>query len=390
MIEAIAAECAIHQEAVGFFAPNYKLMLPSYKRILRMVQPVKEHSSRTDALIELKGGGSIEFWTLNDEDAGRSRAYKRVIVDEASLVATGLRDIWEQAIEPTLLDYGGTAIMAGTPKGIDPDNFFYLACTDKSLGWTEFHAPTKLNPLLNLERVEALVNEYPALVYQQEFLAEFVDWSGAAFFSRDSLLIDGKPVDYPTHCDSVFATIDSATKTGRDHDGTGVIYWALQRFPWSGAYRLCILDWDYVQIEGSLLDRWLPTVFDNLEQFSIQTKARMGSIGALIEDKSSGMILLQQAARNDWPATAIDSKLTSVGKDERAISVSGYIFRGAVKISSVAFDKVLNFKGNTRNHLLSQVTGFRIGDKDAAKREDDLLDCFAYGTAIALGNAEGF
>jgi hypothetical protein len=34
--------------------------------------------------------------------------------------------------------------------------------------------------------------------------------------------------------------------------------------------------------------------------------------------------------------------------------------------------------------------GFRIGDKEAAKRADDLLDCFVYGVALSLGNAEGF
>ena len=102
------------------------------------------------------------------------------------------------------------------------------------------------------------------------------------------------------------------------------------------------------------------------------------------------MVLLQQAARRGWPATAIDSKLTSVGKDERAISVSGYVYRGMVKLCKEAFEKVSIYKGTSRNHLIGQVTGFRIGDKDANKREDDLLDTFCYGVAIALGDASGF
>ena len=33
---------------------------------------------------------------------------------------------------------------------------------------------------------------------------------------------------------------------------------------------------------------------------------------------------------------------------------------------------------------------FRIGDPNAANREDDLADSWMYGLAIALGNAEGF
>jgi uncharacterized protein YdiU (UPF0061 family) len=37
----------------------------------------------------------------------------------------------------------------------------------------------------------------------------------------------------------------------------------------------------------------------------------------------------------------IDSKLTAMGKDERAISVSGYVHRGLVKYTDRAFDKTV-------------------------------------------------
>jgi hypothetical protein len=97
----------------------------------------------------------------------------------------------------------------------------------------------------------------------------------------------------------------------------------------------------------------------------------MGSIGAFIEDKSAGMILLQQALRRGMPAQPIDSKLTAVGKDERAMSVSGYVHQGRVKYSAPAFHKTTTYKGHSRNHLLDQVESFRIGAKDS-KREDDL------------------
>ena len=78
-----------------------------------------------------------------------------------------------------------------------------------------------------------------------------------------------------------------------------------------------------------------------------------------------------------------------MGKDERAISVSGYVHRGLVKYSQPAFDKVVTYKRNTRNHLLDQVEGFRIGDK-RTNRADDLLDTFCYGIALALGDRKGF
>ena len=76
-------------------------------------------------------------------------------------------------------------------------------------------------------------------------------------------------------------------------------------------------------------------------------------------------------------------------KDERAISVSGYAHRELVKYTDRAFEKTVIYKRHSRNHLLDQVESFRVGDR-GGDREDDLLDTFCYGVALALGNSEGF
>ena len=47
------------------------------------------------------------------------------------------------------------------------------------------------------------------LVFAQEYCAEFVDWSGVAFFSREKLLVDDQPVPPPSRCDAVFAVNSS-------------------------------------------------------------------------------------------------------------------------------------------------------------------------------------
>ena len=224
------------------------------------------------------------------------------------------------------------------------------------------------------------------LVYAQEYLAEFVDWSGVAFFSREKLLVGHRPVALPSRCDAVFAVIDTASKTGTDNDATAVTFFAYDPL---GDVRLVILDWDIAQIEGALLEAWLPQVFQRLEELARLCHARMGSQGAFIEDKNSGTILLQQALRRRLPAHPIDSKLTALGKDERAISVSGYVHRGWVKYADRAFEKTIIYKRHSRNHLLDQIESFRVGDK-GGDREDDLLDTFCYGIALALGNTEGF
>jgi hypothetical protein len=286
-----------------------------------------------------------------------------------------MMDVWERSIKPTLLDLTGSAVVLSNTNGVDSGNFFWRICNQPEHGFAQYHAPTSGNPFIprrmpgelyeayaarRMEALEKLKTDNHPLVYQQEHLAEFVDWSGVAFFALSNLPANDKPVEPQSHCDAVFATIDTATKTGTENDGTAVVYRAISLHY---GHPLIVLDWDVVQIEGALLETWLPNVFATLESFAKSHKARAGSIGAWIEDKASGMILLQQARRRGWEAHAIDSKLTSVGKDERAISVSGYVYRGRVKISRAAFERTSTYKGATRNHLLGQVLGFRVGDK---------------------------
>jgi hypothetical protein len=382
--EVIACDAAIRGEFCGWFAPDYKLQAEAYADIVELLNPVIWSSSKVDGVIRTTTRGRIDFWTLDNPNAGRSRRYHKVILDEVAFTKPTMLDTWRKSIRPTLLDYRGSALAMSNTNGIDPTNFLYQICNDPALGFTEYHAPTRGNPFMPAAEIDELERVTHPLVFDQEYRANFVDWSGSAFFSQLSLLVEGRPVDFPHVCDAVFATIDTAVKDGAKHDGTAVTYWAASRF---AGVPLTVLDYDITQIEGSLLEAWLPSVFVRLEELAKQCRARRGSLGAFIEDKNSGTILLQQARRRNWPATAIESKLTDLGKDARAISVSGYVHRGMVKLSAEAYNRVITYKGTTRNHLLGQVVGYRVGIDG---KEDDLLDAWCYGITIALGDAKGF
>ena len=383
----IAANSAIKRQYIGWFSPAYKFVAEAYRDLESILDPVKKSASK-DGVFLTTTGGRIDFWSLENELAGRSRKYHGVVIDEGAFTKSTMLDVWRKNIRPTLLDYGGWALVTSNTNGVDAENFLWQICNQPEHGFVEYHAPTHANPYLPADELAKLQAENAPLVYQQEYLAEFVDWSGVAFFSRDKLLCDAQPVAFPVQCDAVLVVIDTATKTGRDNDGTASLYVAYTQHPKFGDAPLVLLDWDIQQIEGALLESWMPNVFRRGEELAAQCGARLGFVGAWIEDKSSGMVLLQQAARRGWPARPIESKLTSVGKSERAISVSGYHHQEKIKISRPAFDKTTIYKGTTRNHLLSQVTGFRIGVKDQV--DDDLLDTYCYSIALTLGNVEGF
>ncbi len=256
-------------------------------------------------------------------------------------------------------------------------------------------------PALN-ESGHALWTEaYPEdVLHQIQSVIGIMDWAslyeqrprpiGGSFFSENSLLVsDGNgnflPLSKPKRYHYVYAVVDSAAKTGKTNDGVGVTYFAK-----SSVFDppLAILDWDIKQIEGALLIDWLPTVFQRLEELAAENEVLLGNAGVWIEDKSSGIVLLQQADKLSQNVHAIDTKLTAMGKAERAINVSGYVHSGKVKMTKLAYERVVTYKGRTRNHLLAQILDFRAGTKDMG--EDDLLDTFSYGVAIGLGNAEGF
>jgi hypothetical protein len=385
-LKTIACDFAAKGADVGWFVPNYRYASEAYSENEVTLDPAVRSSSRNLGLIRTTSGGRIEIWTLEDEKAGRSRHYHLVIIDEAAFTKPNAIAVWEKAIRPTLLDFRGAAIIASNTNGINEDNLFWRICNLPEYGFKEYHAPSHNNPFLPADELEKLERDNHPLVYAQEYLAEFVDWAGQAFFSLDNLLEEGKPEPFPQRCMYVFATIDTAVKTGKENDGTGIVYWAYESL--GDQKWLKVVDYEYFQLEGSMLEMWLPVAYRNLDEYAEKCGARLGSRGCFIEDKASGSILLQQARRRNLLVNELPQKLTQLGKAERAINASGYVFQKKVKILETAFDRIITYKQVAKNHLLGQVLGFRVGDIE--DRADDLLDAFTYGVAIALGNWEGY
>lgn len=239
----------------------------------------------------------------------------------------------------------------------------------------------------------------------QQFESDIRSWNSlyqqrprpleGAFFAQEDMLVNGKPIEDPQRVDYVYAIIDSAMKDGKPHDGLAVMFFARSKLNVPLNPPLAVLDWDLTQIKGAFLNEWLPSVFVRGQQLAKDCSARLGFIGAFIEDKSSGTVLLQQTkhqtwveAHPDWAAHAIPADLTAQGKKGKAINVAGYVHAGMVKWTRRAWERVCTFKGVTKNHALGQVLKFSPDTKDTDP--DDCLDDFTYGVALGLGNRKGF
>lgn len=411
-LEGWLGDIAIKGMPAGYFAPTYKYVSETFERMHEMLEPgLKRRGghNKTDGILRLRSGGSVEFWTMEDDRAGRSRKYKRTAIDEAGFTKNKVSlEQWRQSIKPTLGDLRGSCIVASNTNGVDPDNMMYALCNDPQWGFIEHHAPAWSNPHVPMRLPGQSLAEWQLdqdayydnlrkrehpLVFAQEYAAEFVDFSGVSLFDPEKLLVSYDRVarhgvywPMPQKCDGVYAIIDSSSKTEKDNDGTAVVWVALQTVKMP---KLLILDWEYHQIEGSLLENWLPGVVTRGQQLATECGARHGFLGGWIEDKDSGVVLLQQARRRQLPFKPIPSDITAIGKDGRAISISGYVYRAEVGFAT-GCDKATLFKGTTRNHLFSQVTGYKLADPKAGTRADDLFDVFAYGTAAGLGDQKGW
>ena len=71
-------------------------------------------------------------------------------------------------------------------------------------------------------------------------------------------------------------------------------------------------------------------------------------------------------------------------KDLRAYAVQAYFNGRQVRITEPCYRKTVSFKGVCINHLWTQINSFVLGDREASKRADDLLDAAVYAASVAF------
>jgi hypothetical protein len=170
----LGVDVAVEGWPVGWFAPTYKLLDEAWREVRRAVADVISAVDKQQRRIELVGGGSLEFWTMDHPDPGRGRKYKRVVIDEAGIVRD-LETVWTQAIRPTLTDYRGDAWFLGTPKGRNYFHTLYLKGQQQDKGWKSWRFATVKNPFLDPAEIEEARGELPDLAFRQEYLGEAVE-----------------------------------------------------------------------------------------------------------------------------------------------------------------------------------------------------------------------
>jgi hypothetical protein len=167
----LLSEPAISGYPVGYFTPTYKLLDGTYNECLLALEPIVKRKNEHQ-FIELITGGRIEFWSLENELAGRSRKYKRSIVDEAAF-AKNLWKTWTESIRPTLTDLKGDAFFLSTPKGKNDFYKLFMRGKQEEANWASWQMSTYTNPYIDPAEIDDAKTDLPALAFSQEYMAEF-------------------------------------------------------------------------------------------------------------------------------------------------------------------------------------------------------------------------
>ncbi len=165
----LGIETAIHGKKCGWFAPSYKYLADPVREFERALKPVLKRHDRVEKRMEFATGGSIDFWTLEDVDAGRGRSYDRIVIDEAGF-APNLLEAWRASMRPTLADRRGSALFLGTPKGTgDFHRLFLEAESDTSGAWKAFRIGSVANPFIDPDEIQDAKRMLPPEIFAQEF-----------------------------------------------------------------------------------------------------------------------------------------------------------------------------------------------------------------------------
>jgi hypothetical protein len=389
-ITVMAIDYALCGKNVAVLAPTYRFIRPLQNAIIAALQHLPSDINRTHGELNLKGGGSVSFWSLDHTGRSlRGTGLDLVLVDESAHDEGYLADTLEAAIGPATLDRAGKIVLASMPNGLQ--GAFWECATIAERGYLTFHAPTMMNPHLPTEEIAYLRSTLRPEIASQELDGVFLDTAGASIFPLSALLDEnGEPhPDNGWRCDYVGLAIDSNSGAGGpDRDGCaacifGVTLPNAMQGSLAGA-RVVLLDWDIVSLSQGHVAEWIQRVRELTMQWFLRLRPMQGLPAAHVEPAGNGYSIIEACRAQGLNPREIDVKFVVLGKDNRAIHAEPHVSGGRVRIGRYALDKRTNYRGITANHLVRQVTGFTTFDKEAYKREDDLLDAAVYSILVSL------
>ena len=133
--------------------------------------------------IKLKNGSVILFRSAERYDNIRGLTMDYGVLDEAAFMKD---EAWREAIRPVFMVSGKRVLFVSTPKG---KNWFYnlyqLGISEDSPQYAAYTGSSYDTPYIDKSEIEDAKKTLPENVFQQEYLARFIDAGGEVFSGLD-------------------------------------------------------------------------------------------------------------------------------------------------------------------------------------------------------------
>jgi hypothetical protein len=152
----------------------------------------REDINKSRREIHTPTGGKLRMIGANNFKRGAG--IDHVTIDEAAFC--DLENLWEYQIQPMLLDSGGngTATFLSSTNG---RNYFWKlfqrGLDPHEPEWQSWHFTSYDNPLLSVDELEDIKRHTPERVFNQEYMAEFLDDGGAVFRNLQACIQEPPP-----------------------------------------------------------------------------------------------------------------------------------------------------------------------------------------------------
>jgi hypothetical protein len=301
---------ALAGKPVAWHAPTYRMLIPAWRDVRKLLAPITVRRSDQEHRIELMSGGVVEMWSLDDLDSSRGRAYARIVIDEAARVVR-LEAAWTEVLRATLTDYQGDAWFLSTPRGLNYFHTLWQRGRDaENDEWASWQMPTSANPHIVPREIEAARRELPELAFAQEYLAQFIADSGAVF-RRVQASATATPQDAPLSRHDYLVSVD----WGKHQDFTVIIVW-------DATMREMVHIDRFQQIDYTLQLNRLQAVCERFKPAAIAP-----------ERNSIGDVLLEQIALQPWcPSIVLPFTTTNASKAQAVEAFALALEQSAVRI----------------------------------------------------------
>jgi len=175
-------------------APTYPMAAVGWRGIKQLARQVPGAIPREmNRMITFASGGTVQVRSADKPESLRGEGLDLVVVDEVAHMPKW-EEVWGQSLRPALSDRQGKAFFISTPKGYNHFWELYRTAEESDDGsWQAWQFPTSSNPYIASEEIEAAKKDLPALVFRQEYGAEFVQLAGALFKREWFGVLDSMP-----------------------------------------------------------------------------------------------------------------------------------------------------------------------------------------------------